>query len=82
MRPADLLRLLLVLSEVPGGVEELLGDDRRSEPRVGEQDTFTRLVGPAALEVLAHRGHVENGDLVALQRAHAALVAERDEPHG
>ena len=38
MRPADALRLLLVLAEVAGGVEELLRDDRRAQPYVRERE--------------------------------------------
>ena len=37
VRPADLLRLLLVLAEVARRVEELLRDDRRAEARLGER---------------------------------------------
>src|SRR5581483_12347907 len=50
VRPADLLRLLLVLPEVPRGVEELLRDDRRAEALTLERDGFACLVGTAALE--------------------------------
>ncbi len=32
MREACLLRLVMVLAEVAGGVEELLGDNRRLQP--------------------------------------------------
>ena len=63
--PVDLLALLLVLAEVAGGVEELLRHDRRQQPGLGERHAAAALLGPAALEVLAHRGHVEQRDLVA-----------------
>ena len=73
VRPADLLGLLLVLAEVPGGVEELLRDDRRPQPRALERNALAGLVRAGALEVLPHRRHVEDGDLVALDAAHAPL---------
>ena len=74
--------LLLVLAEVPRGVEELLRDDRRAQARVGERDALARDVCAAALEVPAHRRHVEDGDLLAVQHPHPPLsVAERDELH-
>ena len=66
VRPVDVLRLLLVLAEVAGGVEELLRDDRRAQARVGESRPLGGLVGAAALEVRAHVGHVEADDLVAV----------------
>ena len=50
VRPADLLRLLLVLAEVAGRVEELLRDDRRAQHRVRERDALAGLVRAAALE--------------------------------
>ena len=40
------------------------------------------LVGAAALEVLAHRRHVEDGDLLAVEHADPALaLAERHQLH-
>ena len=66
MLPVDLLALLLVLAEVAGGVEELRGHDRRAQPRLGERHAAAALVGAAALEVLAHRRHGEQRDLVAV----------------
>ena len=81
VRPADALRLLLVLAEVAGRVEELLRDDRRAQARLRERHALAGLVCPAPLEVLAHRRDVEDGDLVAVEDAHASFVAERDELH-
>ena len=80
VRPVDVLRLLLVLAEVAGRVEELLRDDRRAERRVGERRPLARVVGAAALEVLAHRRHVEPHDLVAVDPPDLAVVV-RDELH-
>ena len=80
VRPVDVLRLLLVLAEVAGGVEELLRDDRRLELRVGERRAPVALVRAAELEVLAHRVHVELDDLVAVDAADLAAVV-RDELH-
>ena len=82
VRPADLLRLLLVLAEVAGRVEELLRDDRRAQPGLGDRDPLTGLVRPAALEVPAHRRDVEDGDLVAVEHADAPFLPEADELHG
>jgi hypothetical protein len=79
VRPVDLLRLLLVLAEVAGGVEELLRDDRRPQLAALERHALAGLGGAAALEPLAHRRHVEDDDLVALDAADPALV-ERHEP--
>ena len=82
VRPADLLRLLLVLAKVSGGVEELLRDDRCAQTGLGQRDALTRLVRAATLEVLAHRRHVENRDLLAVEKPDATLpVADRDELH-
>ena len=80
VRPVDVLRLLLVLAEVAGRVEELLRHDRRAERRVRERRPLARVVGAAALEVLAHRRHVEAHDLVAVDPADLAVVV-RDELH-
>src|SRR3990170_2568238 len=82
VRPADLLRLLLVLAEVAGGVEELLRDDRRAEARLGERHTLARLVGAAALKVGAHGRDVEDGDLLAVKHAYARFVSKANELHG
>ena len=81
VRPADLLRLLLVLAEVAGRVEELLRDDRRAELRLRERDPLAGLVRAAPLEQLAHRRDVEHRDLVAVEDADSLVVAERDELH-
>ena len=70
-----------MLTEVARRVEELLRDDRRPQPRLGERDPLAGLVGTAALEVLAHGRDVEDGDLVAVEHADARLLAERDELH-
>ena len=72
VRPVDVLRLLLVLAEVAGGVEELLRDDRRAQPRVGERRPLAGVVGAAALEVRAHVGDVEADDLLAVDAADLA----------
>src|SRR5262249_49595608 len=53
--PADLLRLLLVLAEVAGGMEELLRDDRWTQTRALERDPLAGLLRAATLEPLAHR---------------------------
>ena len=52
VRPADLLGLLLVLAEVPCGVEELLRNDRGAQVRVLERDALARVVGASVLEEL------------------------------
>ena len=70
MRPVDLLRLLLVLAEVPRRVEELLRHDGRAEPRLGERHPLAGLVRAAPLEPLAHRRDVEHRDLLAVEHAH------------
>ena len=77
----DPLRLLLVLAEVPGGVEELLGHDRWAQARAGERNRLAGLVAAAALEVRAHVGDPEHADLVADDMADPEVLAERDEPH-
>ena len=74
VRPVDVLRLVLVLAEVAGGVEELLRDDRRAQRRVGERRALGRVVRAAALEVLAHRRDVEAHDLVAVDAPDLAVV--------
>ena len=81
MRPVDLLRLLLVLAEVPGRVEELLRDDRRAQVRVLERHPLVGLVGAAVLEQLAHVGDVEDDDLVAVDEADPVVRPEADELH-
>jgi hypothetical protein len=80
VRPVDALRLLLVLAEVAGRVEELLRHDRRSQPRIRERRPLARVVRAAALEVLAHGGNVEADDLLALDPPDLAVVV-RDQPH-
>ena len=68
--------------KLPGGVEELLGDDRRPEPRLGERDALAGLVGAAPLEVPAHRRDVEDGDLLAFEHADPTVsFAERHKLH-
>ena len=82
--PVDLLALLLVLAEVARGVEELLRHDRRQQLRLGERHAPAALVGAAALEVLAHRRHVEQRDLVADDMSHGdpgVGVLERHKLH-
>ena len=81
VRPADLLRLLLVLAEVASRVEELLRDDRRAEHRVLERDALAGLVRAAVLEELAHRGRVEDDDLLPIEVSDLLAVAEGDELH-
>src|SRR2546423_1084738 len=78
--PVDALRLLLVLAEVAGRVEELLRDDGSAQARPRERDALAGIVGAAALEVLAHRRHVEPHDLLALGPPHLPVVV-RDELH-
>src|SRR5262249_33833636 len=79
VRPLHLLRLLLVLAEVAGRVEELLRDDRRTQPDVLERELPAGRAGSlVALEVLTHRRHLELDDLLAAQLADPALV-ESDE---
>jgi hypothetical protein len=81
MRPADVLRLLLVLSEVAGRVEELLRNDRRPELDLLEGVLATRRGRDrTAFEVLAHRVRAEVEDAVVAQLSDAAVV-ERDELH-
>src|SRR5262249_40928171 len=79
VRPAHLLRLLLVLAEVAGGVEELLRDDRGAQALSPERNGFAGLVGAAAHEVGAQVGHVEDADLVALDPPGPCVVAEGHE---
>ena len=81
VRPADLLRLLLVLAEVAGRVEELLRDDRRAQLRVLERDALAGLVRAAVLEELAHRRRVEDDDLLPIEVSDLLAVAEGDELH-
>ena len=80
VRPVDVLRLLLVLAEVAGGVEELLRHDRRLQARGGERRALAGVLGAAALEVGAQVGHVEADDLLALDPSDLAAVVG-DEPH-
>ena len=55
----------MVLAEVPRGVEELLGDDRRAQPHPGERVAAAGLPHlPVALEELPGRGGVELDHLV------------------
>src|SRR5262245_56597857 len=80
MRPVDVLRFLLVLAEVAGRVEELLRNDRRLEPGVGQRCALAGLVGAAAREPFAHRADVEARELFAVDVADLAAVI-RDELH-
>jgi hypothetical protein len=81
VRPADLLRLLLVLAEVAGRVKELLGDDRRPEALPFDRHRLAGVVRAAALEVCAQVGHVEHADLVALDPPGPRVFAEGHEFH-
>src|SRR5262249_31334842 len=78
VRPADLLRLLLVLAEVAGRVEELSRHDRCAQSRLRERNPLAGLVAAAALEPFAHRRDVEDRDLVAVA---PRAFSERDELH-
>ncbi len=69
-----------MLAEVAGGVEELLRDDRRPQPRVRERHALAGVVGAATLEVLAHRRDVEAYHLVAVDPPDLAVVVG-DELH-
>jgi hypothetical protein len=69
-----------VLAKVAGGVEELLRLDRRAQPRVTERHTFARRVRAAPLEPVAHRRHLQSGDLLAVEIADLAVVVG-DELH-
>src|SRR5581483_2656049 len=80
VRPVDVLRLVLVLTEVAGRVEELLRHDRRAQPHLRERGTLARFAGAAAFEVFAHRRHVEAHDLLAFAASDLAVVVG-DEPH-
>ena len=84
VRPVDALRLLLVLAEVAGRVEELLRDDRRPQAALDERPAASGLGRPAAaLEERAHVRRVELHDGVAAHVAHDRLPAdlERRQPH-
>ena len=75
VRPADALRLLLVLAEVARGVEELLGDDRRPQANVGERMLLAgRARNLVPLEQFAHRFRVELGDHVALDPTDLSVI--------
>ena len=74
VRPADALRLLLVLPEVAGRVEELLRGRIGARRCASASATRSRrLVGAATLEVLAHRRYGEHDDLVAVDAADTSL---------
>src|SRR6185503_16676886 len=81
VRPVDVLRLLLVLAEVPGGVEELLRHDRRTQAYVFERvlGTGRPRLGPR-LEVGPHRWRIQLGHAVVAQLADQAVV-EGDQLH-
>ena len=75
VRPPHLLRLLLVLAEVAGRVEELLRHDRGAQADVLERELVARRArNLVALEVMAHRRHLELHDLVSAQLANLAVV--------
>src|SRR5207302_7007523 len=75
VRPCDPLGLLFVLPEVPRGVEELLGDDRRAEPDVVERELPPRrLRDLAAFEVVPHRRYVELDHAIASELADPPVV--------
>jgi hypothetical protein len=80
VRPADALRLLLVLAEVAGGMEELLRDDRRAQPYAVEGVLDACVVRSAALEILAQGTGSELPDDAVLDSPHLAVV-EGDELH-
>src|SRR5438045_8910941 len=73
VRPTDPLRLLLVLAEVAGRVEELLRHDRRTQPRARKRDTITGRPGPAPLEVRAHVRHGAHDGPIPVAPARADL---------
>ena len=74
VRPADALRLLLVLAEVAGGMEELLRDDRRLEVGVGERRPLADVLGASLVELRAQVGNVEPDDLLAVDPTDLAAV--------
>ena len=80
VRPADLLRLLLVLAEVAGRVEELLRDDRCAKLRLGERDALAASSAPPSSNSSRMDGNVEDDDLLAVDVADPVVV-ERDELH-
>src|SRR6185437_9991095 len=74
VRPADPLRLLLVLAEVARGMDELLRNDRRAQRDVGECGLVPRSGGATAFEVLPHRGNVQLDDRLATKLSNLSLV--------
>src|SRR5439155_14183487 len=81
VRPAETLRLLLVLAEVPGCMDELLRDDRGTKRHVRERMFApVRACHATGFEVRAHRRHVQLDDLIASELADKAVV-EGDELH-
>jgi hypothetical protein len=81
VRPVDVVRLLLVLAEVPSGVEELLRPDRSTKTNVLERVLTTGRAGDhAALEVLPHRVGAELQHPVVAQLSDPPVV-EGDELH-
>ncbi len=81
MRPVHLLELLVVVEEVAGRMEELLGHDGSAQADIRQLDDVAGLAHLlVALEVLAHRRHVELDDVVAVDAADAAFV-ECDQFH-
>jgi hypothetical protein len=81
VRPADGLQLLVMVGEVAGRVEELLGHDRRPQPDVGQREALPRLGDLAApLEPLPRRGAAELDDDLVLQATDPADV-EGDQLH-
>ena len=81
MRPVDARRLLVVLAEVAGRVEELLRDQRRAQAHVVERQlTAGRVDVAAELEVAPHVRHVEL-DYPVSDDFSDALVVEGNEFH-
>src|SRR3954454_12995369 len=84
MRPADVQRLLVVLAEVAGRVEELLGDDRRAQGDVAERERLAGGGGRSAeLEVHAEGRDIQFLDDAVGELSYPAATAavERDELH-
>ncbi len=64
-----------MLKEIAGGVEELLRDDRRAQPDVGERQlTAGRANVSAELEVPTHVGDIELQNTTVHELSHAAVV--------
>src|SRR3954454_4983228 len=74
VRPVNVARLLLVLAEVTGGVEELLRADGRTQPSLGQRRALVGFFGTAPLEVLAHGADFETHHLLTVDTPHSPLV--------